>query len=746
MNRKSSPLAAIHLVGEKSDIDSAQASRKNLRPALFANYGDLSKIRYDYPLLLISSGNGEESVKSLADITDSILQEIAPRGIEGEALRRQVLGLEQEIRKLLTSGTKGPLSKLWKAAQKNTDSGSNEQMSNNLNSARNALRYDGEVIDCDSQLPARLVTHLWCESQQLKSERLRARVENLAQKLLDILRVDFMHSSKARNAKHLKGSVGTADQTVFDFKAMSQVLRTAPVGGPLPKSRKNRIRNTISVLQSQQFVITWDDKSKKHLDQDGFNFAFEDCGKAATAFRERLPQMAALVKAISIAELEIRNRYDESKHDQFIDRFGENQLEPRDIAMFPSYLVCLGDETGSATEVATILEVLCSGIPIKIVAQSNKIIEDVSIASGQKSPGLGAQQLANMALGLNSVFVLQSSSSSLYRLREPVSRGLSGDCPALFSVFAGDSESTAGVAPYLCAAAATETRAFPCFVYDPDAGDDWASRFSLDGNLQVNADWPLHALEYEDAEHNRQSQDTALTLVDFAACDPRYVGFFDRIPESEWHDDMLPVAAFLQMDAEKLEDTEPYTLLIDENNDLYRAVVDARLIEAARRRRDLWRRLQELGGINNSHVAMALTEAETTWEQEKQQLLARAVDQVKPPDSQPAAGEGPVPSSPTEVAGVEAIEPETQDVPSDDPWIETIRCTTCNECTELNNMMFAYDDDMRAYIADPDAGTYRQLVEAAETCQVAIIHPGKPRNENEPNLDELVERGASFNA
>jgi ferredoxin len=61
---------------------------------------------------------------------------------------------------------------------------------------------------------------------------------------------------------------------------------------------------------------------------------------------------------------------------------------------------------------------------------------------------------------------------------------------------------------------------------------------------------------------------------------------------------------------------------------------------------------------------------------------------------------------------------------SDDPWIETIRCTMCNECTELNDRMFAYDDEKRAYIADPDAGTHRELVEAAETCQVAIIHPG----------------------
>ena len=34
----------------------------------------------------------------------------------------------------------------------------------------------------------------------------------------------------------------------------------------------------------------------------------------------------------------------------------------------------------------------------------------------------------------------------------------------------------------------------------------------------------------------------------------------------------------------------------------------------------------------------------------------------------------------------------------------------------------------RAYIKDITAGTYRQLVEAAESCQVAIIHPGQPRN------------------
>jgi len=72
------------------------------------------------------------------------------------------------------------------------------------------------------------------------------------------------------------------------------------------------------------------------------------------------------------------------------------------------------------------------------------------------------------------------------------------------------------------------------------------------------------------------------------------------------------------------------------------------------------------------------------------------------------------------------------------------RCTTCNECTQINDKMFGYDANKQASIINPDAGTYRQLVEAAENCQVSIIHPGKPRNPNEPGLDELMKRAEAF--
>jgi hypothetical protein len=52
--------------------------------------------------------------------------------------------------------------------------------------------------------------------------------------------------------------------------------------------------------------------------------------------------------------------------------------------------------------------------------------------------------------------------------------------------------------------------------------------------------------------------------------------------------------------------------------------------------------------------------------------------------------------------------------------------------------------DLTLNIADVNAGTYAQLVEAAENCQVSVIHPGKPRNPKEPGIEELLKRAEAF--
>jgi len=725
MSHGASPLAAFHLIGDRAGLEAAQAEPGGFRPALFGAYHDLSRLRTDFPVVLVNTPGAAAWLKSLSDIIDDLLQDIAEPGVNGEETRRQVLAQEQTIRQLVAGGQLGSFSHLWDSAQEILANG-NDKLDAELNRARDAISIDGDVIDFDSQLAARLVTRAWQESESLRSESLQSRIDRLAQKLSDILKVDYLNSTAARQAENLESTMGSKNQSLFDFQAMARVLKTAPAAEALPEIRRNRIKSAIDVLESQRFVSTATSHSKRS--DPTFGFSFTDCESAREAFRQRLPDMAALIKAISIAELEIENHYAESRHDRFFDSFDEHRLGPRDMELFPSYLVCM-DEAGLQNQ-EQILQVLRSGLPFKIVAQTGDILGDDSLAGGQLTFGTRGQQLARMALGIDQAFVLQAAASSLYHMKEPVFDGLRMNGPALFSIFCG--------AGYLESAAATESRAFPCFVYNPASGPDQASRFSLAGNPSPDQDWPGHALSFENTEHDSQSESTAFTLVDFIAHDPQFSERFACIPGTDWGDELIAASDFLSLSGRAIFEKVPYVLLIDNDNVLYRAVVDEKLLDAARRCLAAWHNLQEMGGINNSHAAAAVAEAKTAWEKEYVPPPVQPEQPVAP--SAETAAAAPAAAAPEPAPALEEAPPPS----SDDAWIETIRCTTCNECTQLNDRMFAYDGEKRAYIADPDAGTYRELVEAAETCQVAIIHPGKPRNPDEPGLEELLERAAPF--
>jgi ferredoxin len=94
---------------------------------------------------------------------------------------------------------------------------------------------------------------------------------------------------------------------------------------------------------------------------------------------------------------------------------------------------------------------------------------------------------------------------------------------------------------------------------------------------------------------------------------------------------------------------------------------------------------------------------------------------------------------------VAAAEPdEDEDLSLDDPYIDTPLCTACDDCTKMSPMVFAYNENKQAYIKDASAGSYKDLVLAAEKCPVKIIHPGKPMNPNEEKLDEWIKRAEPF--
>ena len=751
-------LVTIRLSGKRrgagEDLD--RADQRDLRPALFAAYRELAKLRYDFPLVLIEGVGDEGLVRTLSALVDEALQAIAPRGADGERTRRHLLGLEQELRGLVAGGATGPLSRLWVEAEttllERADQAGRESLRESLGRARDALGpngqvIDGELIDCDQEAPVRLLSHAWGAVQADKARRFRRRIDELALKLSGILKADFLRSDEGRSPELLRGAVGAAYASVFDFEAMSRILPKASPEAAMPENRRQRIGAALSVLESQSFVA---------LDHPGRNggapdaphgFAFESCAAAIDAFRERLPEMAALVKAIAIAELEIENRYREAQHDAFFAGFDESTLAPSDLTLFPSYLICLREPAKDAAERAKLIEVLSSGLAMKVLVQHDDIAAPSSPGAGQFAFGVESLQLAAMTVGLGSAYVLQSSASNLYQARHRIVAAMSYEGPALISVFTGVAGSAGAVAPYLNAAAATHARAFPAFSYDPGAGPDLAARFSIDDNPQVERDWPRQRLGYEDPDLQRRWEEVAFTFVDFVAGDRRHAGHFSAVPRERWDAAMVPVSEYLALEAEAAALKVPYVLMVDQDDVLHRVIVGEAPIAGARRCAKMWRTLQEQGGIDNSYARAALRGGRELWEAEKAQeieALEQTLATKTAPPPQPAAA---TPGAAAEAAVEEAPEaPEAvEEGRGDEPYIETPRCTTCDECTNLNNRMFAYDDNKQAYIVDLGAGSYREMVEAAEACQVAIIHPGKPWNPDEPGLDELIERAESFN-
>ncbi len=754
MDVQTQELVAFRRTGEKLGSGLGDIADLSLCPALMAPFRDLSKLRHDYPLVLVESAGTDGIVRSLSSIVDQILQGIAPQGLAGERLRKSVLKLEAEMRRLVldeSSTVPRTLHELWDLAQSNVapsaNNGATQPRREDLSGARAALDIDGKVLGCNDATTAAVITHVWTAVQRDKTASFLDRIDRLVLKLSEILAADFMKSDEARSAAYLKGTVGTAYETTFDFGALSRILSDASPKSALPEARARRIRAALSTLESQKFFSAANARSTNASMPGAHDFVFDSCDGALSAFRARLPEMLELIKDVAIAELEIANRYNESKHDAFFDHLTPSDLSPSDWADFPSYLTCLQKGQGASNS-GGLVEALASGLPMKVLVEGNDLLEEATPGSGRLSFGAPSTRLANMLLGLNGAFVLQSSLSHLYRMRRQVLKGLTFSGPAVLSVLSGSAHEGQTLPPYLVAAAAMQSRAVPAFTYDPTAGADWASRFSLADNPAVETDWPVGNFQYQDEDLQSVSAELAFTLIDFAAADGRYAAHFARIPHANQGQQVIPMKDYLEGDAQGNADAVPFILMVDKNDRLHRVAADDAVIDAARRCTEAWRGLQELGGINNSHAKQLLAKEKVIWEEQK----ARELEELKTQLSQATAAPPAEPSTaaPTTAVATENAEAAAEvaaaeeEPSSDEAYIETPRCTTCDECTDINNRMFVYDDNKQAFIADLSAGTYRELVEAAESCKVAIIHPGKPQNPDEPDLEELVARAEEF--
>ena len=131
-------------------------------------------------------------------------------------------------------------------------------------------------------------------------------------------------------------------------------------------------------------------------------------------------------------------------------------------------------------------------------------------------------------------------------------------------MFAGSAQPAGPLPPYLTAAAAMQSRAFPAFSYDAAAGSNWAD--PLLAREQPAARRRLVGRDARNTSTPRcsaPSERCAFTFADFVLCDTRHAAHFALVPRERWSAAMLPAADWLALDEREAAQRVPYLLAVD---------------------------------------------------------------------------------------------------------------------------------------------------------------------------------------
>ncbi len=413
------------------------------------------------------------------------------------------------------------------------------------------------------------------------------------------------------------------------------------------------------------------------------------------------------------------------------------------------------------------------------------------------------KELALIAMAHRGVYVHQTSQAAATHLIGGVLKGLHKRRPVLINVYtpcpvehglADDSSQHA-------ARLALESRAFPFLTFDPDAGPTYADQLSLEGNPSVEDAWPTYTLNYRDAAGAEQTLELPVTIADWAATEGRFKQHFTEVPTAKWDEAMLPFHEYLLLAPADREGHTPYILALAKDRTVRRLAVSIEIVHLAEERQQFWSQLRQLAGLEiapsvrdlvassieaefetrstalRAEYDAKLTDLRATYPAQIARRLASALltkaggsavmaeflaqlpaaampAMVAAPAPAPAVASAPTtvptaavtaPAAPRAAAAPAAVAVEDDDAMVIEAWIDSARCTTCNECINASKKIFAYNASKQAFVKDAKAGTYAQLVTAAERCPVAIIHPGTPLNPKEKDIEKWIARAAKFN-
>lgn len=788
-------LRQFHL-GQPSAMQRLDALSDDCLPALLNPFRDTSRLRYDYPLFLFPPDETSETqdVESLETPLSQWMKDatagFAPDKGQARILKDHLQWIEYHTRKMLR-GREGPVeavATLMEAAHalqkhlhlKQPD---HDQLEQDLVKLIARVPEHSQLLGYGRYSSLHLLIHAIRSQVIPRRARFQQRINECVRGLKGLLAIEWSKSDESIEPRMIRDSVGPGGDR-FDPAALSAVIDHSRGTQTMSEERRGRIEQAIEIMESWEpdpvlvrFVHTGT-LTDPWLQEAAFCSEVTDndpCARAMDMFDREAEKLTQIFGAVRIASLEIENRYDPTVHNPWFTSFGWEAFSQDELRLVPT-IIALGAADQVAGEgMRSFSRLLSSGRPVQILIRVQPHNNPGTV--GEEGPFQSFRtELGYLGISHRQAMVEQSSAARHRHMLACFLAALEATRTSLHVINTGQ-RGPGRLLPlnaWLVAGAAIESRAHPFFRIDPEAGDSSSTRMDFSGNPQWDRDWPVHPFRYHDENSGDTELQLAFTFADYCLLIERLRDHYRLIPPGCDSVALVPMQDYLAMGAEQAYQHVPYVLAVDGNAILHRVVVSRELALASLDRLNYWRTLQEMAGVRNLYVDMAIAR---TREQEQTQAAA-ALEQLQQKHAEElekvrneAAGEAmqrltdvllgmdvsaAVPAALSASAealpeqAAEAAEPEEADeqvdtLSFDEPWIDTPLCTSCNDCLKVNAVVFLYNEEKQAYLGDLSKVSYVELVTAAELCPARCIHPGLPLNPNEPGLDELIERAAPFN-
>jgi len=658
------------------------------------------------------------------------------------------------------------------------------------------LPKDGVLLPYSAQLPYQLLEAVMMAVQEKERRYLLEDIRTVKDRINDVIRVEKDKSAEGRDPDKLKASLGMAG-SMLRADALSAFLPESgsEVMDPERLDHITAIARTLeeadSLFSRRSFIVI--EKGHHDTGTSGWDQIFEQselelceegsgAGIVADMFGREMGRYAGLFAALRQAELELNGKYQPDLHDDYFGAFTWENLAEEELRCCPFFVLIADAGTLLEKEFQPLSKILTAKLPIKFIGMKTELFPGEGSGKGEADLH-SHHELTGLLLSHKNLFVGQCAAITPSILMETYEYGMSAFSPAFFHVLELDERTHEH--PMVLSSAMIEGRDFPTFMYAGLLGTPWGSRFNISNNPRPSASWPSHTIRFSFPDGQVDETEFSFTFADQAALFPAYQPYFQSVEPAYWTDDLIPLEEYLERPMDENVGKVPFIWMVDQDDTLQKVAASWQIVMATEERRDQWRFLQENSGVHNFHVERAVRQLREQLEKEHQykiealraehaaeiekvrleeadkvmENLTNALLQldlssaagmfgtpaVRPVAPGPKGTDKPMGQEETGTSAAPAKAEEPEEVLNSEPYIDTPLCTSCNECININGALFKYNGDKMAYIADAKAGTFEELVRAAEQCPVSIIHPGAPMNNKEPGLDELIERAKPYN-